>query len=158
MPGPPKQPTAKRILAGNPGKRALPKNEPKPPIASSDTPPYLTGLAVEIWNELAPNLASMGCLTVVDLRALATGCRLQALGETYASEVEMALTRIPVGTRPPPSPSLWAAAKCFEKAAMIFGRFGITPSERTKIHVEQPDDTSRDPIENIFRRRQNPAA
>jgi hypothetical protein len=67
---------------------------------------------------------------VEDRRLLATACRLQASGE-------MLLTRHEQSDGPPKAP-LWGAIKCLDKAGAIFGRFGIGPSDRTRITVHAP--------------------
>ncbi len=40
MSGPPKTPTHLRLVKGNPSKRAINKNEPKPPSGVPPTPKY----------------------------------------------------------------------------------------------------------------------
>jgi hypothetical protein len=43
------------------------------------------------------------------------------------------------------SHALWAAVKCFERAGVLLMRFGLTPAERSKLHVR--DHADRDPVE-----------
>jgi hypothetical protein len=99
----------------------------------------------------------MKCLGDVDRRALATACRLQALGDHYGGVAEAALTVKRPAKRP--SPALWAAVKCWEKALMIFARFGITPAERSRIALGGAGPDKTDPIERLLekRRRQSGA-
>jgi hypothetical protein len=40
--GPPPKPTALKLIAGNPGKKALPKDEPKPKVELPSKPRHLT--------------------------------------------------------------------------------------------------------------------
>ena len=57
MPGPPKKPTALKLVAGNPGKRALNKLEPKPRGNLYDAPDWLTDTQRVGWAyaiELSP--------------------------------------------------------------------------------------------------------
>jgi P27 family predicted phage terminase small subunit len=102
--------------------------EPQPRAASAQAPAGLPHRAQAVWDELAPELARIGLLTVVDRRALATACRLQALGEGFLEVVESA-------PRPQPNTKLWAAMKCLDKALAIFARFGITPAERSRLEI-----------------------
>jgi P27 family predicted phage terminase small subunit len=70
------EPTALKILRGNPGKRPLPKEEPKLPLASADCPRHLTGEARKKWVEKAPILVHQGVLTVGDLDIFERYCQL----------------------------------------------------------------------------------
>jgi phage terminase small subunit len=130
-PGPPPQPTALKVARGNPGQRRLNASEPRPQPASAEAPAGLSAGALSVWEELAPELARIGLLTLVDRRLLVTACRLQALGEAYLADVEAA-------RKPRPSPKLWAATKCLEKAMAIFLRFGVTPAERSRLETPAP--------------------
>lgn len=73
-------PTVLKLLKGNPGKRALNPDEPRPEVPQ-DAPPcptWLEGEGRKEWNRLAPHLHALGLLTAVDLGLLAAGC--QAFG------------------------------------------------------------------------------
>lgn len=128
---PPPKPSAHRETDGNAGRRRRNTQEPQPPAADLTAPPGLTGAALIVWADLAPRIAAMKCLGDVDVRELATACRLQAMGDHYAAVAEGDMAK----AAKRPSPALWAAVKCWDKAAMKLYRFGITPAERTKIHV-----------------------
>ena len=72
MKGPNPTPTAIRILRGNPGRRALPKDEPKPEAARSlDPPAWLDDAARAEWIDKAGMLDRLGLLTEADLDAFA---------------------------------------------------------------------------------------
>ena len=129
-------PTALKVLRGNPGKRRLNRREPKPSPASADPPAGLPPPALAIWLELAPELARVGMLTTVDVRTLATACRLQALGEGFLASCEGLAA--PARRKLHPRPELWAAMKCLAQAAVIFARFGVTPSDRVRLAVPAP--------------------
>jgi P27 family predicted phage terminase small subunit len=144
--GPPPQPTALKILRGNPGKRRLPREEPKPAPAGAAAPSDLSTPARALWDEHAPELARLHLLTILDRRALATACRLQAVGEAFLQDAERSLEvasrrKKTAGARARrPSPALWAALKCLEKAHALWYRFGITPSERTRLQSPTPKE------------------
>ena len=142
-------PTELKILRGNPGRRPLPTDEPRSAPAASDEPPYrLTKAARAVWDELAPRIRAMGCLGDVDRRALASACRLEALGDHYATIAEQDTAR----RVKRPSPALWAAVKLWDKAAAVFYRFGVTPSSRaalaTKPGAPRPAGET-DPLEAL---------
>jgi phage terminase small subunit len=133
MTGPPPISTALKVLRGNPGKKRLPRSEPKPSPAPADPPAGLPPSARAIWLELAPELARIGLLTTVDVRELATGCRFQALGEAFLATCEL-----DIGKKLKPRTDLWAAIKCLAQASAIFSRFGVTPSDRVRLSVPAP--------------------
>lgn len=76
MPGPQKKPTTLKVLEGNPGKRALPANEPQPQKDAKvpACPAYLKGVARREWERVAGELYRLGLLTVVDHAALEAYC------------------------------------------------------------------------------------
>ena len=72
-------PTQLRVLEGNPGRRPLRKNEPKPPAGDVACPDYLVDdLARAAWAELAPALLACGILTPLDRDLLASFCQARA--------------------------------------------------------------------------------
>ena len=73
-PGPPKRPTALALVLGNPGKRALPKNEPKPDVSSPKPPEYLPKIAKAEWRRVCPLLAAIGLMSSIDVHILAAYC------------------------------------------------------------------------------------
>src|SRR5437867_6293718 len=72
--GPKPKPTVLRVLEGNKGKRALPRNEPQPPADMPNPPAYLNGYALEEWNRVAETLHSIGTLTAIDQSLLGAYC------------------------------------------------------------------------------------
>jgi hypothetical protein len=65
----------------------------------------------------------------------------------YASLEDAAMTRQTRGPKGVASASLWAALKCFNHASTILSRFGLTPSERSRLSIPQ-DDADHDPVES----------
>jgi phage terminase small subunit len=72
------QPTALKVLRGNPSKTKLNQHEPVPPPGEVTKPAGLSAGAEKVWDELAPVCVAMGTLTTADVRAFATLCELQA--------------------------------------------------------------------------------
>lgn len=102
--GRPPTPTALKILRGNPGKRAINTDEPKPPRGEVKPPPWLKGRGRTAWKWIAPVLQQMGVLTTADPHALALLCDAYAeyiecratvrkFGAVYESRVVKASTR-----------------------------------------------------------------
>ena len=67
-PGPRPQPTIKKKLLGNPGRRPLPKHEPEPSIPEEipKASEHLDELATAEWNRMAAELYPIGVI-IVDL-------------------------------------------------------------------------------------------
>lgn len=72
------KPTAIKELEGNPGKRKLNKNEPKPEKGMHVCPEWLLPEAKAEWKRLSEKLNQMGVLTEVDIAAFAAYCQSYA--------------------------------------------------------------------------------
>lgn len=152
MPGgrPPK-PTVLKVLQGNPGKRPLNTNEPKPQPIAPKPPSWLPREAKREWKRLAPELEKLGLLTIVDGTAFANYClayaRLREAEETIKRE-GMVITTEKGYKMPHP------AVKIAEKAQQIIkafcSEFGLTPSSRSRMSL--PGKNEDDEYEE-FRRR-----
>jgi phage terminase small subunit len=133
MAGRPPKPTALKLLQGNPGRRPLNTQEPKPP-PGAEMPEALLGdpVAVKNWKTYAPKLTALGILTEVDARAFGRLCRLWAEedGRTKMLDPE-------TGLRLPSDPRLLAEIRQLEE------RFGMNPSSRVKLKVEKPKPQSK---------------
>lgn len=80
------EPTAIKILRGNPGKRPLNVDEPTPPAGLVQKPADLSGRSAKVWDEVAPICLAMGTLTTADVKAFVAYCELQATAELIAVE------------------------------------------------------------------------
>lgn len=118
--GRPPKPTALKILAGNPGKRPLPKHEPKPK-GPGTRPLWLRAGAVKVWDEYAPILLGMGLLTEADAEMFGVWCSLAALFRKNPASVP---------------------ASKIARMDALSQRFGLDPSSRSRMSVkpEPPAD------------------
>ena len=127
-------------LAGNPGKRPLNTREPKP---KSDLPPCPRHLSVEAkreWRRMGGELARMGVVTVVDRAALAAYC--QAWSRWVDAEGQVARLGTIVKTANGnliQNPYLAVANRAMEQMAKLATEFGMTPSSRSRVQVQQAD-------------------
>jgi P27 family predicted phage terminase small subunit len=138
-------PTALKVLRGNPGRRPLNRNEPAPARAVDLAPPAeLTGPAADEWRRIAPKLQRLGLLTEIDDRALAAYCLTWARyleAETEIREHGMVLK----GRKGAPflSPYVGIAARTMQQLKQWLTEFGMTPSSRTRVKTdpgEKPAD------------------
>jgi phage terminase small subunit len=131
--GRPPVPAALAALRGNPGKRPI-RDEIQPRLASTRAPADLPEAAARIWAEFAGPLRRLRLFTILDRRALATACRLQALGEQLIGVAETTPTRSIRGHESAMTPEFRAALQALEAADRIWARFGVTPTERARLH------------------------
>ena len=149
MAGRPAKPTALKELAGNPGKRTLNKNEPKPVQRKPSCPKHLVGEARREWNRMAKQLFDLGLLTEVDRAALAGYCASYSLwrkcrreidekGFTYETESGY------VGQRP----EIAIGNRALADVRAFCQQFGLTPSARARMTLpEAPDDDEESPFD-----------
>lgn len=141
-----------KLVAGNPGKRALNHDEPVPPPGLPSCPSHLSGPAKAEWKRLAKTLFDMGVLTQVDRSVLAAYC--QAYGRWVEAELKLKetppLLKTPAGYVQV-SPWMSVANKQLELMAKFMSELGLTPSSRTRIGVVAPRrSTEREDIEGKY--------
>ena len=73
------KPTRLKVLTGNPGKRPLNANEPRPEAATPECPVELGPVARREWDRMVGELAPLRILTHLDRAALAAYCGAYAL-------------------------------------------------------------------------------
>ncbi len=146
------KPTVLKILEGNPGRRPLNKNEPKPPLITSGCPEWLSDKAKEEWARAAPILERLGLLTEADRAVFILYCQtygkwveaekfLKEKGTTYAyPRKDKDGNTISVYMAPFPQVSI--ARQCAELITKLCAEFGMTPSSRCRMSlpIENPDD------------------
>ena len=132
-------PTAIKVLRGNPGKRALPKGEPRPATGDRvpSAPRWLSEEARAEWRRLAPRLHAVGLLTEVDSQALGLLCEAFAQYVAAKAVVDregMLLMSEKGNAYQHPATGLMTQAR---GELMKWAReFGMTPSARTRIVVD----------------------
>lgn len=146
----PSKPTALKVIEGNPGKRALNKQEPDPTYLTDMTAPaWLHPAARDIWDEVAPRLAEAKLLTEVDVQMLAMGCvaiaqHRQAVKRTgedlVKSKFELGDDDQPVYVGEHINPWMLVQSMSFKQAMTVFQQFGMSPAARTRIAIQPQGD------------------
>lgn len=128
------KPTRLKVLTGNPGKRPLNADEPKPEAAIPDAPAELSPAARAEWDRLAAELGALGMLTRLDRAALAAYCGAYALWAEATEAIQKygAMIKSPQGF-PIQSPYLAIANRQAEIMMRIASEFGFTPASRSRI-------------------------
>jgi P27 family predicted phage terminase small subunit len=131
------KPTRVKILTGNPGKRPLNDQEPKPEAAIPDCPIELGPSARAEWDRLCRQLDKLKLLTDLDRAALAAYCGAYALWAEATSAIQKygAMVKSPTGY-PIQSPYVSIANRQTEIMMRIASEFGFTPASRSRISVE----------------------
>ena len=148
-------PTRLKVLRGNPGRRPLPKNEPKPEQGIPQPPVWLSPVARQEWERVVPRLAEIGLLTMVD------GFILEAYCTCYAHWVECEGTIAKTGFIYKPSsrrrskylqqvPHVTLAQKFLIQAGAFATELGLSPSARARPFPPREGDTDY-PLEDLLR-------
>jgi P27 family predicted phage terminase small subunit len=133
MPNPP-VPTHLKIIRGNPGKRKINKNEPKPVGDLKDAPAHFDEELREVWDYAIEN-SPPGLLKKVDSAVLETWVTAHVLHRKAVAEVRKfgMLMKAPNTGAPIQSPWL----PVVNKQALIMLRavdhLGFSPASRTRI-------------------------
>lgn len=127
-------PTAIKVLEGNPGKRPLNKNEPRPDKKAPPCPKWLDKEAKREWKRLASKLELMGVLTEVDMAAFAGYCQCYSRwkeNEEFISK-NGSLVRTPSGYWMQ-VPQVSIAQQYLKQMGRYAEQFGLTPAARSRI-------------------------
>ncbi|MEG2198100.1 MAG: phage terminase small subunit P27 family [Cellulosilyticaceae bacterium] len=141
------KPTAVKLLEGNPGKRSLNTNEPKPNTKASKCPTWLEAEAKKEWRRISKQLEQLGVLTEVDMAAFAGYCQAYARWK----EAEEFITKHGTIVKTPSGywqqvPQVSIAQTYLKIMNKFCEQFGLTPSSRTRINVNKVVEEE-DPME-----------
>jgi P27 family predicted phage terminase small subunit len=131
------KPTALKLAEGNPGKRRINGEEPKPPRSLPDCPEHLSEVARAEWHRIAESLNQIGLLTQVDRTTMAAYC--QCYGRWVEAERKLAETpailRMPSGYIQQ-SPWLTISNKQLELMVKYMAELGLTPASRSRLAIQ----------------------
>lgn len=120
-------------------------NEPEPPPGTPECPDWLTPEAHEAWAQIAPDLVASGLLTRLDRNALARYCTLwvrwKACEQFIAEHGDVFTVKDGNGKSRgvKPFPQVAAAGRLAMALTKMEAEFGMTPSGRSRIHVDVSD-------------------
>jgi P27 family predicted phage terminase small subunit len=140
--GRPPKPTAVKELEGNPGKRALNKNEPKPKQIAPKCPSWLEPDAKKEWRRLSKELEAMGLLTQVDMAAFAGYCQAYARwkeAEEFISKHGSILKTASGYIQQIPQVSI--AQQNLKQMRNFCSELGLSPSARSRLNINNSGNT-----------------
>lgn len=148
------KPTALKKLAGNPGKKALPDNEPQPEKGRPPKPLAMGPKASELWDRLSDELYGMGVLTSVDGLALRMLCEnwerfmeARRIVNAYGSMTYE--TQSTGGILIKVNPAVGIMERADRAIRGWCSEFGLTPAARSRVE-KALDDGEEDEIESFF--------
>ena len=145
------KPTAIKVVTGNPGKRALPKNEPKPKNRLAAAPVWMSDEQRAIW-EYGLREAPAGVLTAIDYAIYTVYVVAVAAHQTAALRCAEDGTVIET-KQGNVIQAPWVGLMNRQAAVIIraCAELGFTPSSRSRVSVEDDgDDSEADPAAKYF--------
>lgn len=150
------KPTAQKELTGNPGKRSLPKNEPKPVKELTVCPDFIPEEARTHWPYVKKLLGEVPGVSKKPDEVVA-GLMCQAIHDFVTADEDLranggnyqdVMTKSgDVMTRIHPAVSVKKAA--FDQIMKICSEFGLTPSSRTRLKADLGED-KKNPNDKYF--------
>lgn len=129
------KPTAKKALAGNPGKRALNKSEPAfSTVTNIDPPEWLSDRATTMWKMLVPELLRENVIALTDLHNVEAFC-VAYDNWRMAQEAVQQHGIVVAGAMggPTKNPALTAANEAMRQMVTFGSMLGLDPASRTRI-------------------------
>lgn len=148
------KPTALKVVGGNPGKRKLPTDEPKPPKlkANAKPPAGMTKEARKAWPRVIKILVNMKVFTMADTDAVRMYCENFARWEIATKEIATRSGMVelhPTSGALVVSPYHKIAKECEANMFKIMTEFGMTPSSRTRVKIEKPPGEDDDGFDDL---------
>ena len=153
------KPTALRLIAGNPGKRALPKAEAVVALSEPTPPAFLCDDAKVEWGRVCSVLYAAGLMTELDRGAL--GAYAAAYGRW--AQAERALNRMAAkdelnaalmikttSGNAIQNPLVGIANKAKADMVRYAVEFGMTPSARSRVTATPEDDKTQNKAASHF--------
>lgn len=143
--GPKKKPNHLKLAAGNPGKRPLNDNEPKPRPVAPECPEWISEDAQAEWKRLAPELEHMGLLTVVDGIAFSILCQEISIYKAATKEINENLF-VQAYKKKAKNPAIQVARDAANLIKAFCAEFGLTPSARAGLSIPSQESDNDDDI------------
>jgi len=136
------KPTEIKKRAGNPGKRRLPRAEPKPRMSADVKADAIGKLAVRFRERYLPELRRLKVLTDVDVAAFELMSAHYATAWNAARRIEREGLTLVVDGATHKHPLLQVFRDNSNAFRAYAAEFGMTPSARTRLHVEEAEQLS----------------
>ncbi len=150
-------PAVLKLLTGNPGRKPLPKDEPKVKPGLPKPPSHLCRDAKAEWAKISQELYAIGVLTKIDKAVLAAYCTSYALWARAWRAINLKtkvkgdnglITETSTGYVAQ-NPLIGIANKAAVDMVKYASELGMTPASRSKVKAE-PVDPDADNSEKYF--------
>jgi P27 family predicted phage terminase small subunit len=147
-------PTALKVLRGNPGCRPLNDREAQPSRGLPDPPEHFSEQGKRLWTEIGKRLDACGLMTEVDVTAFELLIDSLVEWQTATQNVaklgpiwmEKGDGKIPKFAYSP----FWVQAnRASKRLHGLLREFGMTPSARSSIKTAGPIDEEEDPLKEF---------
>jgi P27 family predicted phage terminase small subunit len=141
------KPTARKVAAGNPGKRKLNDREPTfTEIKSVDAPEWLSPDATTMWGLVTTELIREGVLNVTDLHNVEAFCSSYSNWRKAQQDIERfgITVESPTGSLQK-NPAVTVANECLRQIVTFGSLLGLDPSSRSRLM-----GASKKPVGNQF--------
>ena len=138
--GPAKTPTALAVIRGETRPSRVNLHAPDPPPTVARPQEYLDLDALGVWQRLAPSLIARGVLTPWDADAFAAYCTAVVHHRRAVLAVNKAGVMLGTGRNLHKHPALQVVRDQAALMVTLGGRFGLTPSDRSSIHLPDAED------------------
>ncbi|MFA5593218.1 MAG: phage terminase small subunit P27 family [Micavibrio sp.] len=140
------KPTALKLVAGNPGKRKINKQEPQPRADLAAAPAWLSQRQQNIWRDVV-EFAPPGLLKDVDASVFAVWVVAYDLYQEASDKLARTgmLVKAPNTGVPMQSPYLAIVNKQAQIMMKAAAEMGFTPASRSRVVIKQDTKTEDDP-------------
>ena len=135
------KPTQLKVLTGNPGRRPINEDEPKPAKKIPPCPGWLPAYAKKEWRRVAGKLFRLGLLTELDMVPLAMYCLHWA--RVYEAETaikKFGTTLVTDKGNTVQRPEVGISNTSMAHLRALCAEFGMTPSSRGRMHPGSTDE------------------
>jgi P27 family predicted phage terminase small subunit len=140
-PGKPRKPSALKVLHGDYKGRPSARNTREPQIRGKiERPAKMSAGARETWDEIAPALIECGVLTPVDVKIFTEFCEATVIVQVARAQIARMLTGDYEMKPGAPNP-FNSYARAVMTMTNLGGRYGLTPSDRSRLIVEREAQT-----------------
>ena len=140
-------PTVLKILRGNPGKRTINRDEPRPEPIAPDVPPELTDpVAIGEWRTTIVPAIAIRQVTAADRLMAISYCELWATWRSQLADAAKHAHVVAVGKdgRPTQNPARNAANKTLTLLLRVASDLGFSPASRSRVRVASGDGSGDD--------------
>ena len=146
------KPTAKKLLAGNPGKRALNKSEPDfELVLNIDCPDWMGDNGRMLWETVAPQLCKERILAATDIQNLEVYC--SAYDQFRMAQADIAQNGVTVSGAMGgviKNPAATALKEATAMMASYGGMLGLDPSSRQRMMGSGKKKQSDNPFAGVI--------